>query len=123
MDTNKDVYMGKLGCALTNTNELAMEEPVAALTGQRIGTTFFHGRKPIDTIWVMSDVSVSSVCVYPLGYGIGDHHMFSIDITNHSFISADNPPIQWPALCCLTTKSPQTIQQYNNILEHQVTTH
>lgn len=123
MNANEDIYLGMLGCALTDRDRLAMEEPVEAITGQKIGSTFFRGSKPIDMVWVTSDILVLSVCVHPVGYGVGDHGMFTVDISNSSFVGANNPPIKWPSMRRLTTKSPQTVQWYNGLLEQQVTSH
>ena len=50
MDTNKDIYKGSIGKALTDTTGLGMKEVVSNFTGQKIGATFFRGTKPIDGI-------------------------------------------------------------------------
>ena len=86
LDTNGDIYKKKLGKALVQTNELSMVEVVGNYTGQKVGATFFRGRDPIDGVWVTSDVAITGACVMPVGYGVGDHRMFVVDILTSSLI-------------------------------------
>lgn len=91
-----------------------------AITGKKIVPTFFCGSKPIDAVWVSPDLVVTSVCVLPIGYGVGDHQMSVLDITNCTMVGADHPTIQRPPHQQLTTKSPQTVERYNYLLEQQL---
>ena len=42
-----------------------MIEAVGNYTGKKIGATFFRGTKPIDGVWVTSDVVIIGACVMP----------------------------------------------------------
>ena len=86
LDTNGDIYKKKLGKALFQTNELSMVEVVGNYTGQKVGATFFRGRDPIDWVWATSDVTITGACIMPVGYGVGDHRMFVVDILTSSLI-------------------------------------
>jgi hypothetical protein len=62
-----------IGKALTDINGLAMKEVVGEFTRQPVGPTFFRGFKPIDSVWVSSEIIILNSCIMPAGYGIGDH--------------------------------------------------
>jgi hypothetical protein len=70
----------------------SMKEVVGEFTGKRLGATEFRGSKPIDTIWATEDVEIAEACVMPVGYGIGDHRMFVVDIIAESLLG--NKPTQ-----------------------------
>jgi hypothetical protein len=53
------------------------------------GATFFCGSKPINGMWVSSNLKISNACVMPFGYRIGDHHAFILDIIIESLVGVD----------------------------------
>ena len=79
MDANEHIYKKSLGKSLTKTSGLAMNEVVGAFTNEPLGATFFRGSNPIDGVWATLDIVVTGTCVMPVGYGVGDHHMFVVD--------------------------------------------
>jgi hypothetical protein len=60
------------------------------------GATFFRGSKPIDGLWISSDVDVSNACVMPFGYGVDDHHAFILNIPIESLVGVDPVKIVRP---------------------------
>ncbi len=60
---------------------------------------------------------------YQWGMGLGTTQCLSWTLltTNHSFLGADNPPIQRMQHRCFTTWNPCTVEQYNNILTSLLT--
>ena len=70
-----------------------MIEAVVNYTGKKIGATFFRGTKPIDGVWVTSDVVIIGACVMPAGCGIGDHRLFVLEFLTSSLIGHDPPKI------------------------------
>ncbi len=80
LDANEDIYRKSLGKALTGTDGLSMKEVVGEFTGCKVGSTYFQGSKPINGIWATTDVKISNACIMPVGYIIGDHRMFIVDI-------------------------------------------
>ncbi len=70
VDHNEHTYDGPLGRALADTEGLRLQEAVLCHTGKRTGATFFRGSKPVDGLWVSSDIEIANVCVMPFGYGI-----------------------------------------------------
>jgi hypothetical protein len=122
---NKNIYRAELYRQLTDLHGLGMVEVVGEFTGKRLGATFFRGSEPIDVIWATSDLEVAHAYVMPVGYGIGDHHLFVVDFSNASMISTCPPKIVRPALRRLNTKIPGCSLRYNwalqkNILRHQL---
>ena len=89
MDVNEEIYLKSIGKALVETNDLDMIEAVGNFTGRKIGATFFRGTKPIDGVWVTSDVVITGACVMPAGYGIGDHRLFVLDFLTSSLVGHD----------------------------------
>jgi hypothetical protein len=63
-----------------------MSEVVGEFTGKKVGPTFFRGSKPIDGIWATCDIVITHACVMPVGYGVGDHQAFVVDIQEGSLI-------------------------------------
>jgi hypothetical protein len=125
LDANKNIYRAKLGWQLTDLHGLGMREVVGDFTGKRLGATFFRGSKPIDAIWATSDLEVAHACVMPVGYGVGDHHLFVVDFATASMIGTCPPKIVRPALRRLNTKISGCALWYNqalrrNILRHQL---
>ena len=47
--------------------DLQMIEAVGNYTGNKIGATFLRGTKPIDGVWVTSDIVTIGACVIPAG--------------------------------------------------------
>ena len=70
-----------------------MSEVVGDFTCQKVGATYFRGSTPIDGVWATSDVTVVGACVMPVGYGVGDHHLFIIDFLKSCLVSASPPSI------------------------------
>jgi hypothetical protein len=80
MDHNRHVINKPLGKALADKEGLDLWEAIVQHTGTSPGATFFQGSKPIDGIWISSNLDISNACVMPFGYGIGDHRAFILDI-------------------------------------------
>ena len=122
MDANEHIYRKRIGKTLTDPEGLGMREVVGDFTGERIGSTFFRGTKPIDCVWATSDVEVVGACIMPVGYGIGDHRMFIVDFLTSSLIviGASPPQIVRAAARRLNTDIQGTEESYNDKLDDQV---
>ncbi len=123
MDHNKHTYDGPLGRVLADTEGLGLQEAVLPHTGKRTGATFFRGSKPIDGLWVTSDLDIANVCVMPFGYGIGDHRMFVLDITMESLVGKNPTKVVQPASRRLNSKLPRCSEAYNKSLESNIVQH
>jgi hypothetical protein len=128
LDANENIYIAELGRQLTDLHGLGMKEVVGDFTGRQLGATFFRGSEPIDAIWATSNLKVAHACIMPVGYGVGDHHLFVVDFSTASMIGTCLPKIIRPALCRLNTKIPQCALRYNwalqkTILRHQLLEH
>ncbi len=99
LDSNENIYRAKLGRQLTDLHGLGMKEVVGEFMGRQLGATFFRGSELINAIWVTSDLEVAHACVMPVGYGVGDHHLFVVDFSTASMIGTCPPKIIHPALC------------------------
>jgi hypothetical protein len=102
-----------------------MKEVVRDFTTKQLGATYFQGCKPIDPIWATSDVVVANACVMPVGYGVGDHHLFGMNFATAKLVGTDSQKIVQPALHCLNTKIEGCALQYNkvprkNFLQHRL---
>ena len=80
MDVNEEIYRNIIKKYHTMLEDLQMIEAVGNYTGKKIGATFFRGTKPIDGVWVTSDVVIIRPCVMPAGYGIGYHRLFCVGL-------------------------------------------
>ncbi len=125
LDANENIYRAELGRKLTDLHSLGMKKVAGDFRGRQLGATFFRGSEPIDQIWATSNLKVAHACVMPVGYGVGDHHLFMVDFSTASMIGTCPPKIIRPALHRLNTKIPECALRYNwvlqkNILRHQL---
>jgi hypothetical protein len=123
MDHNKHTYDGPLGRALADTSSLGLREAVLQHTGTRTGATFFRGSKPIDGLWVSSNIDIVNVCVMPFKNGVGDHRMFVLDVTLESLIGKTPSKIVCPALQRLNSKVSHCSDTYIKSLEDNIVRH
>ena len=86
MDHNDYVYDGQLGRALADPDGPGLCKAILYHTEKRTRATFFRGSKPIDGLWVTSDINISNACVMPFGYGVEDHRLFVLDVMIESLI-------------------------------------
>jgi hypothetical protein len=125
LDANEIIYRAALGQQLTDLHGLGMTEVVGDFTGRQLGARFFRGCELIDAIWVTRDLGVARACIMPVGYGVGDHHLFVVDFSTASMIGTCPPKIVWPALLRLNTEIPGCALWCNwslhkNILHHKL---
>ncbi len=106
MDHNEHVIKGPLGKKLADKEGLDLREAIVQHTGTSPVATFFRGSKPIDGMWVSSNLEISNACVMPFGYGIGDHRAFIIDIPIKSLVGVDPVKIVRPAGRRLNSQLP-----------------
>jgi hypothetical protein len=123
LDANKHIYKKSIGKALTDIEGLAMKEVVGEFTCTPIGSTFFHGSKPIDAVWATSDIAVCNAAIMPAGYGIGNRQLFVIDFSMMDIIGNSPPKIVRPKSRCLNTKIPRVAAEYAWILENKILKH
>lgn len=114
LDANKDIYKKSLGKALTSPVGLATKEVVGEFTGKKLGATYFRWSKHIDGICVTSDVTIASACMMPVGFGIGDHRLFVINVLVNLVISVDPVRVVQPQAQWLNTKIPGALRKYND---------
>ncbi len=50
---------------------------------------FLRGSKPIDGLWISSNIDISNACVMPFGYRVGNHRAFILDIPIESLVGVD----------------------------------
>jgi hypothetical protein len=100
-----------------------MKEVVGDFTSRQLGATFFRGSEPIAAIWATSNLEVAHACVMPVGYGVGDHHLFVVDFSTASLIGTCPLKIICPALCRLNTKMPKCALRYNRALHKYILRH
>ena len=100
-----------------------MKEVVGEFMGTPIGSTFFHGSKPIDGVWATSDIAVCNTAIMPAGFGIGDHRLFVIDFATQDLVGVHPPKIVRPASRRLNTKLPGVANRFTSKLEEMILKH
>jgi hypothetical protein len=123
MDHNKHVINGPLGKQLADKEGLDLHEAIVQHRGTSPGATFFCGSKPIDGMWVSSNLEISNTCMMLFGYGIGDHRTFILDIPIESLVGVDPVKIVWPVGRRLNSRLPGCSQLYINSLKRNITRH
>jgi hypothetical protein len=120
MDHNKHVIDGAIGKALADRDGLDLREAILHHTGRSPGAMFFRGSKPIDELWISSNVDVSNACVMPFGYGVGNHCTFILDIPIESLVGLDPVKIVRPASQQLNSRLPGCSKAYCDSLENNI---
>ena len=123
LDANDNVYNGPLGKALVSHPDLDLKETMLHQTGSHLTATHFRGSRPIDAIWSTPDIEIHNICAMPIGYGIGDHRSFFLDISTRSMVGTDPQPIKRPSARRLNTKIPYCSDNYTFLLERQLIHH
>jgi hypothetical protein len=123
MDQNEHVYNGPHGKALNDREGLNFSKVILKCTWLQTGATFYRGSKPIDGLWVSSNLDISNACVMPFGYGIGDHHAFVLDIPLESLVGENPAKIVWPASRRLNSRLPGCSNEYGRSLESNIIQH
>ena len=117
LDANYHVYTGSLGRALVSHPDLDFKEATLASTGTHLTATHFRGSRPIDAIWTTPDVEIINICAMPIGYGVGDHRSFILDVSTRSLVGIHPQPVKRPTARRLNTKIPHCSDNYVNSLE------
>jgi exonuclease III len=117
LDANEDVYKDIIGRTLTDHDGLDLVESVHHSTGEKLGATHFRGSRPIDAVWTSKDVTVASACAMPIGYGVGDHRLFVVDLVKESLVGEQPQAIVRPGARRLNSKIPQCLKRYNGKLK------
>jgi hypothetical protein len=89
MDHNKHVINEPLGKALADKEGLDLREAIVQHTGTSSGATFFQGSKPINLLWISSNLNISNACMMPFRYSIGNHRTFILDIQIESLVGVN----------------------------------
>jgi hypothetical protein len=119
MDANEDVYKKSIGKALMDR----MVKVVRDFTGQKIGPMYFHGLKPINSVWATSNVHVVGASIMPAGYGVGDHQLFVVDFAGKSLLGNAPKKIIHPQAHQLNCKLVKVVKKYNRQLEEKILKH
>jgi hypothetical protein len=124
MDHNEHVINRLLGRELASKEELDLREAIVQHTGTSPEATFFHGSRPINGMWVSSNLKISNACVMPFGYSIGDHRVFILDIPIESLVGIDLVKIVRLAGRRFNSRLPGCSQLYKqsrkNITQHRL---
>ena len=120
LDAIENIYRGELGQRLTDLDGLGMKEVVGEFTGLQLGATYFRGSEPIDGVW-----AVTNACVMPVGFGVGDHRLFVIDLATPTLVGSGTTTVVRPAVRRFNTKIHGCAERYNksfrqNILRHRL---
>jgi hypothetical protein len=123
LDANKNIYRGELGRRLTDLDGLGMKEVVGEFTGRQLRATYFRGSEPIDGVWATGDITVTNACVMPVGFGVGDHRMFVIDLATPTLVGSGTTTVVRPAVRRLNTKIHGCADRYNESLRQNILRH
>ena len=66
---------------------------------------------------------MTNACIMPVGYGVGDHQLFVVDITAASFIGEHPPTIGRLAVRKLNTRIEGCAEDYNAYLGKNIGRH
>ena len=123
MEHNKHMILGALGKALADRGRLDLREAIIQHMSKSPGAMFFRGSKPIDRLWVSSNIDISNACMMPFGYGVGDHCSFILDVPIELLVGIDPVKIVCPASCRLNRRLPGCSKVYIDSLKGNIRRH
>jgi hypothetical protein len=123
LDANENIYRGELGRRLTELDGLGTKEVVGDFTARQLGATYFRGSKPIEGVWATGDITVTNVCMMPVGFGVGDHRLFAVDFATTTLVGSGLTAVVRPALRCLNTRISGCADRYNRSLRRNTLCH
>jgi hypothetical protein len=123
MDHNEHVINGPIGKELGDKDGLDLREAVVQHTGHSPGNTFFRGSRPINGVWVSSNLDISNTCMMPFRYGVGNHRAFILDVPLESLIGVDPVKIVRPVGRQLNSRLPGCSKTYIYSLESNIVRH
>lgn len=106
LDANEDICTDATGEMLMDETGKGLQETILASTGSRLTATHFCGTWPIDAIWASKDEEIVGAGAMPVGYGIGDNHLFVAGFTMRSLAWEEPQPIWHPKAQCPNNKIP-----------------
>jgi hypothetical protein len=123
MDNHEHVIEGKLGKALADREGLNLREAILSHTRASLGVTFFRGLRPINGLWVSSNLNVSNACITPFGFGVSNHRAFILNIPLESLLGIN--PVKIVRLACQRLNSclPGCGKAYVESLESIIVQH
>ena len=83
-----------------------MGEAIGDFTENKVGATFFRGKKLIDGVWTTANLVITGACVVPVGFGIGDHCLFVLDFLTSSLVGHEPSKIARAAARRLNSQIP-----------------
>ena len=123
MNHNEHMTNGPLGKELGDKEGLDLREAIVQYTGKNPGATFFCGLKPINGMWISSDLDISNACMMPFGYDIGNHFAFILDIQIKSLVGVYPVKIVQLAGRKLNIQLPGCSKLYIDSLEANIVCH
>jgi hypothetical protein len=123
MDHNEHVINRALGKALADKEGLDLWEAIVQHTKTSPSAIFFRGSKPIDRLWISSDLDISNACIMPFGYGIGNHRAFILNVPIESLVGVNPVKIVWPAGQHSNSPLPGCSKSYIESLESNIIKH
>ncbi len=123
MDYDEHMTKGALGKALGDRDGLDLQEAIIHHTGKSPGATYFRGSKPIDSLWISSDIEISNACVMPFVYGVGDHCAFVLDVPIKLLVGIDLVKIVCPASQRVKSRLPGCSKAYIDSPKGNITRH
>ncbi|KAL7544600.1 hypothetical protein ACHAWF_007971 [Thalassiosira exigua] len=100
-----------------------MNTAVGLHTGRKLEATFFRRTEAIDAVWSTDDLKIVQACAMPVGYGVGDHHLFAVDFTRRSFLGLQPRRIVRPQARRLNNRIEGAGETYVEKLEDHLERH
>jgi hypothetical protein len=111
IDSNQDVYEGKLARCLTE-DRINLSCLMEAALGEKVPNSHFRGQGKITTIFGSPGLVEGHAMCYPHWYGIGDHRVFLLEISANSLFGGIYPAITRPASRLLNSKITRIKNRY-----------
>ena len=120
LDSNEHIRTGNVARSF---RRLGLVDFITAVTSSPPPSSHVNGSKPLDTIWVSSDIEVKTDSICPHTFSVGNHRAMMIEISRSSSLGSRNIPLLPPKMRHLTSSNSLSVQNYISSCHEGVSDH
>jgi hypothetical protein len=120
MDMNEHVLWGGLAKYLLN---MGLQEATQAIWGSLEPHTYVRGTEPIDGVWFLPELEITSTIQLSFHEGVGDHRTVLVDVSTASAIGKQEFRVVQSHARQLSSANVWAWTKYLAFLERQMQTH
>ena len=109
LDSNEHIRTGHLARSF---RRLGLVDSITAVTSASTPDSHINGSKPLDAIWVSSDIEVATASICPHTFSVGYHRDIMIDISRSSLLGSRTIPLLPTKMRRLISSNSRSVHNY-----------